>query len=61
MRAIFLREFNWKRPKSKFSFNVQPSPKPRLLPHDVIEAAIAAGAAIAAAPKAKPSKPEKAK
>jgi hypothetical protein len=44
-RAVFHREFNWSRPKSKFSFSVKPSPEPQLRPHDVIEAAVAAGAA----------------
>lgn len=44
-RAVFHREFNFSRPKSRFSFNVKPSDQPQLRPHDVIEAAIAAGAA----------------
>lgn len=44
-RAIFHREFNWSRPKSKFSFHVKPSEQPQLLVHDLIDAAVAAGAA----------------
>lgn len=44
-RAIFHREFNWRRPKSRFSFNVKPSDEPQLKVHDLIDAAVAAGAA----------------
>ncbi|MBB2973948.1 hypothetical protein [Mesorhizobium sp. RMAD-H1] len=44
--AIFNREFNWRRPKSVFSFHVLPSPEPQSRPSDVIAAAVAAGAAV---------------
>lgn len=43
--AVFHREFNWSRPKSIFSFNVQPSDEPQSKVHDLVAAAIASGAA----------------
>ena len=49
-KAIFLREFNWRRPKSKFSFNAKPTPEPQSRVHDFVEAAVAAGAAIRVRP-----------
>lgn len=48
--AVFIREFNWSRPKSKFSFNVKPSPTPQLKVHDLVDAAVKAGAATRARP-----------
>lgn len=45
MKAIFTRAFDWRRPNSRYSFHVEPAPQPQLKPHDVIAAAIAAGAA----------------
>jgi hypothetical protein len=48
--AIFTREFNWRRPKSRFSFNVKPSPAPQSKVHDLVEAAVAAGAATRCKP-----------
>ena len=46
MRVIVLREFNWRRPASKFSFNIKPTTAPQSVVHDVGEAAVAAGAAV---------------
>ncbi len=43
--AIFNREFNWRRPRSVYSFNAKASPEPQQRPRDFIAAAIAAGAA----------------
>lgn len=43
--AIFTREFNWRRPASKFSFNAKPSSEPQSRVHDFVDAAVAAGAA----------------
>ncbi len=44
-QAIFIREFNWSRPKSALSFNAQPMEKPQTFPRDFIAEAIKAGAA----------------
>lgn len=55
-RAIFHREFNWRRPKSRFSFNVKPSDEPQLKVHDLIDAAVAAGAATRWPPPAETTK-----
>ena len=44
--AIFSREFNWSRPKSRFSFNAKASIEPKSFPHDFVDAAVAAGAAV---------------
>lgn len=43
--AIFNEEFNFSRPKSRFSFNVKPDAAPQSWPHDVIDAAVKAGKA----------------
>jgi len=43
--AVFHREFNWRRPKSRFSFNAKPSETPQSRVHDFVDAAVAAGAA----------------
>lgn len=48
--AVFHREFNWSRPKSRFSFNVKPSAEPQSKVHDLVAAAIASGAASAVDP-----------
>jgi hypothetical protein len=50
-KAIFVREFHWQRPQSKFGFGAHPAPGPQQFPRDFIAAAIAAGAATAATPK----------
>lgn len=50
-KAIFHREFNWSRPKSRFSWNVQPSPDPQSKVHDLVDAAVEAGAATRWKPK----------
>ena len=51
--AVFHREFNWSRPKSRHSFKVRPKPEPQQWPRDVIAAAIEAGAAKPARRKRK--------
>ena len=43
--AIFIREFNWSRPRSVYSFNAKASSAPQERPRDFIEAAVKAGAA----------------
>jgi len=43
--AVFHKEFNWRRPRSKYSFNAKPSPEPQSRVHDFVDAAVAAGAA----------------
>ena len=43
--AIFMREFNYSNPKSRHSYNVQPSSKPQEWDDEVVAAAVAAGAA----------------
>lgn len=43
--AIFSREFNWRRPRSIYSFNAKASADPQERPRDFIEAAVAVGAA----------------
>jgi len=45
-KAIFLRAFNWGRPKSRISFGAKASPDPQSFPRDFIAAAIAAGVAV---------------
>jgi hypothetical protein len=45
--AIFTEAFRWSRPKSPISWAIPASPEPQQYPHDVIEAAIAAGKATA--------------
>lgn len=45
--AIFDRDFGWDRPKSPVSFWTKASGEPQSFPRDVIDAAIAAGAARA--------------
>jgi hypothetical protein len=44
--AIFTREFNWHRPKSKISFNAKADGTPKCRPHDFIAAAVKAGVAV---------------
>lgn len=44
--AIFDRAFRFdRRPAKAICFEVEPSPTPQSFPHDVIDAAVAAGAA----------------
>lgn len=50
--AIFHAPFVFdRRPNQAVSFHIQPSPEPRSLPHDVIDAAVAAGKATRVRPK----------
>lgn len=42
---IVHREGNFRRPKSKFSFNFKPSSQPQSWPRDVVEYAVLIGAA----------------
>lgn len=49
-QAVFTREFNWRRPRSVYSFNAKPSPEPQSFVHDFVEAAVAAGAATRVKP-----------
>lgn len=44
--ATFIREFDWHRPGSKVSFNAKADGSPKCRPHDFIEAAVNAGAAV---------------
>lgn len=43
--AVFTRRFDWTRPGARFSWGINPRPEPQSYPHDVIEAAVAAGKA----------------
>ncbi len=43
--AVFTREFNWSRPKSRYSFNAHAGTEPQSRVHDFVDAAVAAGAA----------------
>lgn len=43
--AIFNRRFNWKRPRSIYSFRAEASAEPQERPQDFIDAAVRAGAA----------------
>jgi hypothetical protein len=52
--AIFTRRFIWSRPGTGLSFHVDPSGEPQEKPHDVIEAALAAGAAVEVMSPARP-------
>lgn len=45
-RALFLREFHWRRPKASVGFGAKAKPTPQTFPRDFISAAIRAGAAI---------------
>jgi hypothetical protein len=49
---VVLREVNWSRPKSKFSFNAKPKPEAQGFPHDFVEYAVSIGRAT----KVKPPK-----
>jgi hypothetical protein len=51
VKALFHREFNWRRPNSPIGFCVKPLDQPQTLPRDVIEAAVAKGAATIVAPR----------
>lgn len=59
--AIFHREFNWRRPKSRFSFNAQASETPQSKVHDFVDAAVAAGAAtrVTLTTETKPRRPKR--
>jgi hypothetical protein len=56
---IVHREFNWSRPKSKFSFNAKPSSLPQSRVHDFVDAAVAAGAAIRCPPPTAETTPKR--
>lgn len=45
-RALFLREFHWRRPESAIGFGAKPLRRPQTFPRDFIAAAIRSGAAI---------------
>lgn len=53
MKAIFHKNFEYNRPKSRFSFSVKASPEPQTKPRDLIEAAIKAGVATYVPPRRK--------
>jgi hypothetical protein len=57
--AVFHREFNWSRPKSKYSFNAKPSPEPQSRVHDFVDAAVAAGAATRIEPPTAETTPKR--
>ncbi|MEI4470924.1 hypothetical protein [Frigidibacter sp. MR17.24] len=44
-KAIFTREFHWKRPHSPLGFGAKAKPEPQQFPEDFIQAAVKAGAA----------------
>lgn len=44
-KAIFTREFHWRRPGSRYGFGAQPSEAAQSFPRDFVAAAVAAGAA----------------
>ena len=46
MKAVFLRVFHWRDPKTKVGFGAQKSEEPQTMPRAFIEAALAAGAAV---------------
>ena len=45
-KAIFTREFHWRRPNSRFGFGAKAKPEPQQFPQDFIMAAVTAGAAF---------------
>lgn len=45
-KAIFVREFHWSRPGTRYGFGACPSSEPQSFPRDFIAAAIKAGAAL---------------
>lgn len=45
-RAVFLRDFHWSRPGSRFGFAARAMPDVQRFPRDFIAAAIRAGAAV---------------
>ena len=45
-KAVFTREFHWRRPNSRLGFGAKASPEPQQFPADFIEAAVTAGAAF---------------
>ena len=44
-KAVFDREFHWRRPGAPFGFGAKASPDVQYFPRDFIAAAVAAGAA----------------
>lgn len=56
---LVTREFNWSRPRSRFSFNVKPSDEPQSRPHDLVDAAVAAGAASRYPPPTRVTTPKR--
>jgi hypothetical protein len=57
--AVFNREFNWRRPRSIYSFNAKPSSEPQSRVHDFVEAAVAAGAAVRCQPPTADTTPKR--
>lgn len=57
VKAVFSREFHWRRPKSGLGFGARASDEPQTFPRDFIDAAVKAGAAEIVSSKAKSSKP----
>lgn len=47
MKAIYNRQWSWRRPKKNVAFLIQPADEPQNFPRDVTLAAIEAGAAVA--------------
>lgn len=45
-RALFTREFHWRRPRSPIGFGAKASARPQSFPRDFIAAALKAGAAL---------------
>jgi hypothetical protein len=43
--VLVFREINYRRPNSRFSFNLKPSPVPQEWPRDVCDYAVSKGAA----------------
>jgi hypothetical protein len=60
MKAVFSQVFHWSRPQSPVGFAAFPSPAVQTFPHDFIEAAIAAGAAVATPDRKAVAKDDKA-
>ena len=52
-KAIFHRDFEFRRPRKNFAKSVKAHPEPQTLPKDVVDAAVAAGAAEIVEPKRK--------
>lgn len=50
-KAVFSKEFRWRRPKVNLAFWIYPSDDPQTFPRDVVDAAIEAGCAEIVPPK----------